>query len=122
MEFRKEKRHRNDLYGVYYEKKACKYLDKIGYEVYGKYRCIFGEIDILAYDKKNDEFVLVDVKARKNDRYGYGREAIDEHRLFRVQRIAKFIMHEQLRDEGRVRYDVIEFHDGKPTYIKNVQF
>lgn len=58
------------------EEISTDYLQKCGYEIIKRnYRCMQGEIDIIAKDKK--ELVFIEVKTRSNLCYGKPREAVD---------------------------------------------
>ena len=57
------------------EAKAAEYLRKKRYEIIGaNYRCRFGELDLIA--KKRDLVIFVEVKLRKNDRFGAAADAV----------------------------------------------
>lgn len=67
------------------EKIACDYLQKQKYIILDKnFHCRFGEIDIIAKDKKT--LVFVEVKARANQQFGQPQEAVD---YFKQRKIIK---------------------------------
>ena len=62
--------------GIKGEIEATKYLKRHGYKIICKnFRCMKGEIDIIAYNKEN--ILFVEVKTRTSTKYGEAREAID---------------------------------------------
>lgn len=104
--------------GDAFEQKACAYLLAQGYDIvaqnYKAYdgKCV-GEIDIIASD--GDTLVAVEVKARKNNRYGTPLQMVTP---IKQQKIAR-AMEAFLQDEwygaytnADVRFDVIGF-DGE---------
>ena len=57
------------------ETRADEYLRNKRYEIIGaNYRCRFGELDLIA--KKRELVVFVEVKLRKNDRFGAAADAV----------------------------------------------
>ena len=57
------------------EDAAAYYLHREGYKIICRnFRCIQGEIDIIAKDEKN--LVFVEVKTRTSTNYGEAREAV----------------------------------------------
>ena len=90
------------------EREATKYLSNLGYEILcNNFRCIQGEIDIIAKDQK--ELVFIEVKTRRSTRYGEAREAVDEKKQ-------KHINKNNLENEN-VRIDVIEVYIQKRLRI-----
>ena len=61
------------------EEIAKKYLLENNYKIVAKnFRCKFGEIDIIAYDK--EELVFIEVKTRTSNKYGTGINSINRIR------------------------------------------
>lgn len=84
------------------EKLACGYLQKQKYIILDKnFHCKFGEIDIIAKDKKT--LVFVEVKARTNQQFGQPQEAVD---YFKQQKILKtayyYISNYNLSEDFRI--------------------
>ena len=85
------------------------------------YRCIFGEIDIIAKDKET--FVFIEVKMRRSKSYGEPELAIDRRKIERIGRVAQcYITKKNIKDK-EMRFDVvaIDMSDGKENIelIKN---
>lgn len=100
------------------EEIAAKYLLKEGYSIFERnYFSYYGEIDIIARDKKNNEIVFIEVKTRFQNKYGSPAEAVDEEKANRIYHIAKFfLMIHHLEDEF-IRFDVIEVLKDKKNQL-----
>ena len=108
------------LLGSVGEKTAVKFLKKKKYKILKTNQVTpFGEIDIIA---KNGEYlVFLEVKARKDERFGTPREAVTEQKQRHIKNSAKFyIQKENLFDE-KIRFDVIEvfLENGEVNHIEN---
>lgn len=102
------------------EKIAQKYLKKHGYKIVEtNYRNKLGEIDIIAYDKKEDYLVFVEVKTKSTDYFGLPREMVDEHKQRKIQQVATFYLMFNRLVEQDFRFDVIEVFDLEVEHIKN---
>lgn len=115
----------NALRGAWGEALACEYLRKKRYKVIAcNYRCRFGEIDIIAENRKY--LVFVEVKLRKTDAYGTAREFVDLKKQDRLRQTAMLYLSER-ESELQPRFDVIEIYapDGintthpKITHLEN---
>ncbi len=89
------------------EKIACQYLIDQGYSVLDKNcRCGRGEIDIVARDGRH--ICFVEVKARRDLRHGYPREAVGSWKQQKIKGNAQlYIMKNRLYNES-FRFDVVE--------------
>lgn len=77
----------NKELGNFGETQACKYLESIGYKVIQRnYRCMFGEIDIIAI--KDRGIFFIEVKTRESLRYGDPAEAINNKKIKKLTKIA----------------------------------
>lgn len=77
------------------------------------------EIDIVAFDTKNQEVVFVEVKTRQNDAYGAPSQAVNSRKLRHMQIVAHyFIEHHQL--DYDYRFDTIGVISGKIQHYQNV--
>lgn len=96
------------LLGRWGEEQAAAYLREKGYKVVGmNYATRFGEIDIIAKDKKYVAFV--EVKLRKGDRFASAREHVTRAKQERIISAAKGWL--QANDTGlQPRFDVIEVY------------
>lgn len=94
--------------GQWGEEQAVKYLKRHGYRIVERnFVCRFGEIDIIA--RNRCEIVFVEVKTRKNDRYGEAKEFVSASKQHRVLNAASVWLS---KDESGLnpRFDVIEVY------------
>lgn len=105
------------------EKVATKYLESKKYRIIQKnYRCFYGEIDIIAKDKK--AIVFVEVKTRSSKKYGRGMEAVNFIKRQKLRKTAlHFLQKNKVFFDG-LRFDVIDIlikNSGPPEihHIKN---
>ena len=69
------------------EAAAAAYLRKKKYEVIGaNYRCRFGELDLIA--KKRELVIFVEVKLRKNNRFGAASDAVTAAKQEKLRKAA----------------------------------
>jgi len=62
-------------FGKWGEQKAAAFLESRGLEVVAyNWRCLYGEIDLVA--RNENQLIFVEVKTRKNDQYGLPENAI----------------------------------------------
>ena len=102
------------------EKQAEEYLKKLGYKVIErnwKYSRI-GEIDIIA--KEKDILVFVEVKYRKDTKFGYPEEAVNPKKQRTIRNVANYYMvTEHLSLESPVRFDVVAILGNEIKHIRN---
>ncbi len=67
----------------------------------------------------NDLLVITEVKARVNDNFGYGYDAIDLKKRQHLIRGAKYLTKDKRFSNLQVRFDVASIDNGKITYIEN---
>ena len=116
----------NKEIGKYGENLAKKYLENLGYKIldmnykYSRY----GEIDIIALYK--NELCFVEVKTRRNNKFGTPMEAITKDKLIKIQLSAKNYIQEKKPKFEHFRIDAIsiELKENKEeiTHIKNIEF
>lgn len=95
--------------GKFGEKVTCEYLEKNNYKVIDKnFRCSWGEIDVIAYDIKNNEVVFFEVKTRTNFNYGFPSEAVNKIKQKHILNSAKYYLYCKGLEDKFVRFDVIE--------------
>jgi len=88
---------------------AVRFLNKKGYRVIERnYRCIFGEIDLIARDK--DEIVFVEVKSRRSKDFGAPEAAVDTRKQKKISRIAMNYLQEEGLYDSNARFDVVAIH------------
>lgn len=96
------------IVGKYGENKACEYLTKKGYKIIDRnFTCKQGEIDIVAISKLN-ELVFVEVKTRRNLKYGTPCEAVTYNKIKHIVASSRFYIYLYNFYNLPVRYDVIE--------------
>ena len=61
-----------------------------------------------------------EVKARKNARFGYGREAVNEEKLFKITSVAQMYLKKKKLLNAKMRFDVIEIMGENITHLKAV--
>ena len=94
------------------EVEATKYLENMGYKIIcNNFRCLAGEIDIIAKD--DDEIVFVEVKTRKSNNYGEPKEAVNKKKLEHIFKASRYFLYKNNLQDKYIRIDVIE------VYIKN---
>jgi putative endonuclease len=101
-------RHGEDL--------ACRELERRGYAIIARrYRRRGGEIDIIARD--GETIVFVEVKAREDDAFGGGADAVTAFKRQRIVEIAHDYLARHQRGGCRCRFDVvsIQFASGAPV-------
>ena len=110
---------RNNIAGAWGERFAADYLMKKKYKIIAtNYRCRFGEIDIIAANRKY--LLFVEVKLRKSDAFAAAAEFVDIHKQARLRTTAQLYLSEN-PTELQPRFDVMEIYapDGiktaKPT-------
>ena len=101
------------------EAKAADYLRRKKYEVIGaNYRCRFGELDLIA--KKRELVIFVEVKLRKNDRFGAAADAVTFSKQDKLRKTAASWLAAYDCD-APTRFDVIEIYTdtGRINHIEN---
>jgi len=101
------------------EAKAADYLRRKKYEIMGaNYRCRFGELDLIA--KKRELVVFVEVKLRKNDRFGAAADAVTLSKQEKLRKAAASWLASHDCD-APARFDVIEIYTdtGRINHIEN---
>ncbi len=84
---------------------AADYLEKEGYRIVQRnYRCVFGEIDIVAIDR--NVIVFVEVRSRRSAKYGYPEESVGHSKKMKISKIALNYLKEKQFQDCRARFDV----------------
>jgi len=110
---------RNNLSGAWGEALAAQYLQKKRYKIIAtNYRSRFGEIDLIATNRKY--LVFVEVKLRKSDSFAEAREFVDRRKQDRIRTTASMFLAEFPTD-SQPRFDVIEIYAPEGTATKNPQ-
>ena len=96
------------LLGAFGEDTACDFLKRKGYKIVGRnYGCRFGEIDIIARDRRY--IVFAEVKLRKSASHGTPAEFVTAAKQRRVIMAAQFWL-AQNPTTLQPRFDVIEVY------------
>ena len=99
------------------KEKACNYLKSKKYKILEKnYRCLYGEIDIIA--KYNNTLVIIEVKYRKSAKFGKGYEAVNYTKQQKIIKTLQYYINEK-NVKMPVRFDVISIDDNEITHIEN---
>ena len=111
---------RNNLSGAWGEATAAEYLRKKKYKILAQgYRSRFGEIDLIAQNRKY--LVFVEVKLRKSDRFALAREYVDARKQEKLRTTALMYLAEH-PTALQSRFDVIEIYapDGPMTVTPEI--
>ncbi len=86
------------------ERLARQYLEGAGYRVVAaNYRCLWGEIDLIAWD--GAELVFVEVRSRRSSGYGSPEESITPEKMERLLATAQDYLQNRLPELGRGEID-----------------
>lgn len=93
--------------GAAYEEKAAEYLRGQGYRILEwNFRCRLGEIDLIA--EEGGALIFLEVKYRKNSRYGSPAEAVTPDKQRTICRVADFYrMSRRIPESKSCRFDVV---------------
>ncbi|MCD8116154.1 MAG: YraN family protein [Oscillospiraceae bacterium] len=101
------------LLGAFGEDAACRYLRRRGYKIIGRnYACRFGEIDIIAQDRRY--IVFAEVKLRRNADFARAMEYVTEDKQRRVIMAAELWLSEN-PTRRQPRFDVLEVYAPQGT-------
>lgn len=99
------------------EEKACRYIKAKKYKIIERnYRCLYGEIDIIA--ELNGALIIIEVKYRKSDKFGKGYEAVNTIKQQKIIKTTEYYINEK-NIKMPVRFDVISIDDNEITHIEN---
>ena len=99
---------RNNVVGAWGESLAAAYLQKKKYKLLAQgFRSRFGEVDLIAQDRKY--LVFVEVKLRKSARFAMAREYVDTRKQERLKITASLYL-SQRPTRLQPRFDVIEIY------------
>ena len=110
----------NLLLGRLGEKEAEKYLSSNNYKIIARnFRTRNGEIDIVA--QENNILVFVEVKTRRNNKFGLPEEAITPWKIRALIRAAQYFLLTKNKLSSSYRIDVVSIkldENDKPEQIK----
>lgn len=99
---------RNNIAGAWGESVAAEYLRKKRFTLEAmNYRSRFGEIDLIARDRRY--LVFVEVKLRKSDRFAAAAEYVDSRKQNKIKLTAQMYLSEN-PTSLQPRFDVIEVY------------
>ena len=85
---------------------AWDFLKKQGYNLIEKnFRNRFGEVDIIA--KKDGFLIFLEVKTRRDDRFGIGAESVDWRKRQKLTRVAQAYLQTRGLENRPARFDVL---------------
>ena len=85
---------------------AATYLRKEGYRIVERnYRCLYGEIDLIAID--SGDVVFVEVKSRKSDIFGLPEEAVGITKQKKISKVALHYLQERELTDHNARFDIV---------------
>lgn len=105
--------------GVKYERQALVFLQQQGLLLVCKnFYCRFGEIDLIMSD--DDTLVFIEVRYRKNEKYGGATASVTRQKQQKLIKTAKHYL-SQLESEPYCRFDVIAISEEsvKPQWIQD---
>lgn len=108
------------LLGTWGEEQAAAYLRKKRYKIVAmNYRCRYGEIDLIASNRKYLAFV--EVKLRKGDSFAAAYEYVDSFKQNRLRTTAQLYLSQNPTDL-QPRFDVIEIYAPEGIETKKPKF
>ena len=88
------------------EEIAVAHLRKAGYRIIAQnYRCLYGEVDVVAQD--GDTFVFVEVKSRKTGTFGAPQEAVGPEKQKKLSRVSLHYLQQKCLETCKARFDVV---------------
>ena len=109
--------------GTRQESRAAEYLESLGYHILVRnFRCRFGEIDLIAWDR--DILCFVEVKTRTNLDIALPREYVTPQKQNKLRKTARMYLAEK-RLDCPARFDVAEvyaehgFDEARIEYLEN---
>ena len=88
------------------EELAVAYLQRAGYRILAQnFRCLHGEVDIIAED--GDIIVFVEVKSRKSEMFGEPQEAVGLEKQKKLSRISLHYLQQKRLETCNARFDVV---------------
>lgn len=105
---------KKQITGALGEDFSCQHLIDNGFEILEKnYRYKRAEVDIIA--SRENVLVFIEVKTRKNDRYGNPEEFVSDRKK-ELFSIASEMYVEHINWKGNIRFDVIALTKNKDSF------
>lgn len=111
------------LLGSRGEQFAASFVTELGMKIiHHNWRCRFGEIDLIAYDKQTLVFIEVRTRTKKQSdkqKFGSVLEAVTLRKQQQVRKVAEMYLYQYRKLEDAVRFDVVlvEVNDDKMNTI-----
>lgn len=101
------------------ESAAQRFLEAQGlHAINNNYRCKHGEIDLIM--RHDNTIVFVEVRFRRNSRYGNGAETVDRRKQARIIACAShFLQNNKKHAKAPCRFDVVSLTDKRTACDKN---
>lgn len=102
---------------------ACRYLQDQGLHLIERnYRCKRGEIDLVMRDTSS--VVFVEVRYRRNHRFGSGAESVDRHKQAKLTATAlHYLQSNKAAAKSPARFDVVSVSvQGKSAHTAEIQW
>jgi putative endonuclease len=97
----------NQSKGLEGEQSAARFLKKSGLKILvPRYRCSYGEVDLVARD--GDTLVFIEVKMRSSDEFGDPSLAVTPEKQKHISRVALDYLRSINHPEIPVRFDIVE--------------
>ena len=110
----------NKAVGDFGERLAKEYLEKKNYNILKtNFRTRLGEIDIIA--KKDDVIIFIEVKARKNLKYGRPYEAVNHRKMQKIIKVAQNYIAYKSQGDNQYRFDIIEVFLSENDKINHIE-
>lgn len=107
------------LVGASGERVAKEYLERHGYEILEtNFRCSLGEIDIIA--REGDYLVFVEVRTRRNLKYGTPEESITPNKKLKLIELANSYLQEHGDPLSLWRIDIVAIELEPKGKIKRI--
>lgn len=105
--------------GSFYEDQAIEYLENNGFDIIERnFHCDIGEIDVIA--RKMSIIRFIEVKYRKNSKFGGATYAINQQKLKKIYKIAQFYILKNRLNDQQFSIDVLAITGNKYEYFENV--
>ena len=91
------------------ENLAEKFFKKHNYKILSKnFYSRWGEIDIVAQDKKTKELVFVEVKTRSSNKFGWPEAAVTDKKRKRLAKTGqKYLLEKKIDAKTNYRFDIL---------------
>lgn len=107
------------LRGEFAERQACDFLISQGLTLVARnFRCVHGELDLIMKD--GETLVIVEVRFRKNAKYGSALESVDFRKQTKISAATEFYLNTLKGETPRMRFDVVGISgNGELQWVQN---